>query len=104
MFSTAFNETLNKYKIRAKDLSLKSGVRLATISDFRLGKIHPKTDTLEALINALPVDAKNYLIFKALVTFTDNDISILLSAIASELRKSPDQMVEAHTAHELVLR
>jgi len=87
MFAEAFNQTLEQYGIKAKDVAEKSGVRLATISDFRLGKIQPKIDTVEALLNALPPDAKHFMIFKALINFTDHDMSILLHAIASELRK-----------------
>lgn len=103
MFTEAFNQTLEEYKISGTNLSQISGVRLATISDFRNGKIDPKMSTLESLIEALPSDAKNFMLFKCFLTkLTDYDISLILNAIASQIRSSSDSQVQKN--FELVLK
>jgi len=106
MFQQAFNQTLDEYKISASKLAQASGVREATISDFRNGKVDPKATTLESLIKALPSDAKNFMLFKCfLARLTDQDISILLNAIAYEIRTSNHHEIrEKEKDKEYVLR
>jgi transcriptional regulator with XRE-family HTH domain len=95
MFQRSFNLTLEEYKISATKLAQASGVREATISDFRNGKIDPKATTLESLIQALPREAKNFMLFKCFIAkLNDQDISLLLNAIASEIRSSSDNQIE----------
>jgi transcriptional regulator with XRE-family HTH domain len=91
-FAEALTQTMEFYKISAKDLSDASGVRAATISDFRLGKINPQVNTIEALLNALPQSAKSYMLFKVFLrNLNGEDIATLLYAIASELRKDEEK-------------
>jgi len=108
MFAKALNQTLTEYKISGKELSIRSGVKEATISEFRNGKIEPKLGTIEALINALPQQAKNYMLFKAFLTdLTDDDISLLLYAIATELRGASNRKQvgdQDAVRYDLVLR
>lgn len=60
-FSEALNRTLNGYGISAKWLSEQSGVSMQMISNFRNGKQRVYSNSLEAMIEALPVQARRYL-------------------------------------------
>lgn len=60
-FSEALDKTLNGYGISAKWLSEQSGVSMQMISNFRNGKQRVYSDSLEAMIQALPVQARRYL-------------------------------------------
>ena len=95
-FSEAFSQTLTEFKITAKELAIKTGVKEATISEFRTGKSEARITTVEVLINALPEEARNYFYFKVLVSgINDRDISNLLHAIANELRAEKKELVSA---------
>lgn len=101
MFSEALNLTLEHYKIPAKELSQRSGVAEAIISDFRRGKTLPRIDTIERLINALPQEAKNYMLFSGFLSkLTDKDLSLLLHLIANELRSSDTEVNEVNTTSD----
>jgi hypothetical protein len=87
-FSEAFNSTLDHFQINATSISAASGVRAATISEFRRGMREIHTDNLEKLIAALPQDAKQYLFLHALVGEMDDDgLAILLNAVSQRLRQ-----------------
>ncbi|MDF5720963.1 MAG: XRE family transcriptional regulator [Rhizonema sp. PD37] len=58
-YRDAFNQTLEKFKISAKSLSLSSGVQERQISHFRNGK-DLMAETLFALVAALPNEAQMY--------------------------------------------
>ena len=58
-YRDAFNQTLEKFKISAKSLALKSGVQERQISQFRHGK-DLMAETLFALVAALPSEAQAY--------------------------------------------
>lgn len=60
-FSEALDKTLDGYGISAKWLSEQSGVSMQMISNFRNGKQRVYSDSLEAMIQALPVQAQRYL-------------------------------------------
>lgn len=60
-FSEALDKTLDGYGISAKWLSEQSGVSMQMISNFRNGKQRVYSDSLEAMIQALPVQARRYL-------------------------------------------
>jgi predicted transcriptional regulator len=96
MFAQAFNQTLDHFKISARELYNKTGVREATISELRSGKTDARLSTYENLISALPDDALNYLFLEALLTkkVSSRDISHLLTAIASVIRDSDQVDVE----------
>lgn len=59
-FNLAFDRTLKKFHINAKELAVKSEISAQTISDFRRGKKSIKTDNLGKLLGALPAEAISY--------------------------------------------
>ena len=86
-FCEAFNATLEEFRLSAKEISATSGVREATISEFRRGRREIQTDSLERLIGALPTDAKQYLFLKVLIGEMDaRGMASLLNAVAYRLR------------------
>jgi len=90
MFAEALNQTLDHFKISARELFNKTGVREATISELRSGKSDARISTYETLINALPDEAINYLLLEVLLArdISSSDISHLLTVIASVIRDS----------------
>jgi DNA-binding Xre family transcriptional regulator len=64
-FSEAFRETLFRYGISGKCLAEKSGVSERQISKFRNGD-NLRTDTLEKLLEALPENAREYMMLLVL--------------------------------------
>ena len=59
-FNLAFDCTLKKFRISAKELAANSDVAPQTISDFRRGKKSINTDSLGKLLGALPGEAVSY--------------------------------------------
>ena len=57
-FSEALDKTLEHYGISAKWLSEQSGVSMQMISQFRRGKQRVYSDSLEAMIGALPLEVR----------------------------------------------
>ena len=102
-FVQAFNETLLYFKITAKDMSARSGVRESTISEFRTGKSEARISTLEALVNALPDEARNYMFFKALLTKISNrDVRNFLQVIALTIKDTEEITPNETNMRELV--
>ena len=60
-FSEALNQTLKEYGISANWLSEKSGVSIQMISNYRRGKQRVYSDSLEAMIEALPAEMQRHL-------------------------------------------
>jgi len=60
-FSEALDKTLDDYGIAAKWLSEQSGVSMQMISNYRNGKQRVYSDSLEAMISALPTQPRRYL-------------------------------------------
>ena len=60
-FSEALNQTLEDYGISAKWLSEKSSVSEEMISRYRRGKQRVYSDSLEAMIEALPAEMQRHL-------------------------------------------
>lgn len=56
----AFNATLKKFKINAKDIAKTASIRNATISEFRSAKRNIQVDNLQAMLDGLPDDAYLY--------------------------------------------
>jgi transcriptional regulator with XRE-family HTH domain len=82
-FSAALDTTLKEFKISGRDLASRSGVTEASISRFRRGEREIQSDSLDKLITALPLEAKQFLYCKLLIGEMDrNGIATLLSAIA----------------------
>lgn len=82
----AFDETMEEFSISGKELAAKAGVTQAMISQFRRGKQEIQTGTLERLLNALSIEAKQYFYLKALVGSIDNKgLGMILSAISYRL-------------------
>ena len=101
----AFDETIRKFSIKAKDLSRKSGVSYGVISRFRSGLKSINSDSLERLLLALDDEAFSYfmnqlaaakgihqviqneILLQELVGhLNDVELSTLLHAVASKLR------------------
>jgi transcriptional regulator with XRE-family HTH domain len=84
--AAALNETLEYFGLSAREVASRSGVREAALSQFRHGKKDLNLESWEKLIEALPVDAKQYMYLKLLVGDLDNrGLSQLLSAISFRL-------------------
>ncbi len=59
-FCNALNTTLEKYGITNTWLAEKSGVTGQTISNYRLGKSRLRDDSLEKIVNSLPLEAREF--------------------------------------------
>lgn len=60
-FFEALDKTLDDYGISGKYLSEQSRVSIQMISNYRNGKQRVYSDSLEAMISALPIQARQYL-------------------------------------------
>jgi transcriptional regulator with XRE-family HTH domain len=93
-FCEALDRTLEDYGISAKWLSEQSGVSMQMISQFRRGKQRVYSDSLEAMINALPQEVQRH--FYSLMmgdriptvsVMNESELADLMDEIASVLRK-----------------
>jgi transcriptional regulator with XRE-family HTH domain len=93
-FSEALDQTLEHYGISAKWLSEQSGVSMQMISGFRRGKQRVYSDSLEAMIEALPLEVRCH--FYSLMNgdriatvslLNEAELADLMDEIASVLRK-----------------
>jgi transcriptional regulator with XRE-family HTH domain len=101
MFSEALNETLDSFKISNRELAVKSGLREATISQFRQGKRAIPSDSLEKIIKALSPKASNYLFFTVLtISVSDEEVYLFFMEVAQAMKKSEKILAKAK---ELVL-
>jgi transcriptional regulator with XRE-family HTH domain len=101
MFSEALNDTLDSFKISNRELAVKSGLREATISQFRQGKRVIPSDSLEKIIKALSPEAKNYLFFMVIsMSVSDEEVYLFFMEIAQAMKESEEIQVNAK---ELVL-
>ncbi|MGJ3252341.1 MAG: helix-turn-helix domain-containing protein [Elainellaceae cyanobacterium] len=60
-FFEAFNETVFRFRLKAKDLSERSGLTEAQISLFKSGR-NIRIDNLERLLEAMPESAREYML------------------------------------------
>lgn len=89
--SVALNETLDHFGISAKELSEKTGVRQATISEFRNGKREIHTSQFERIVTGLSLEARQYLFLKAFIGQLDQEgIAMLLNIAANQIRQPPN--------------
>jgi transcriptional regulator with XRE-family HTH domain len=85
-FVDAFNLTLEKFDITARELSIRSGVTDAAISKFRRGNRELKLESIEKILGALPDDAYYFLMTQwADERITPKHFIKLLSFIAQSL-------------------
>ena len=93
-FCEALDRSLEDYGISAKWLSEQSGVSMQMISQFRRGKQRVYSDSLEAMINALPEEVQRH--FYSLMmgdriptvsVMSESELADLMDEIASVLRK-----------------
>jgi transcriptional regulator with XRE-family HTH domain len=92
MFAKALNETLIQYRISASNLARVSGVKDTTISDFRAAKVDARASTIEAILEALPTEAKKFLLFKIINSeMTTEDIFLELNSITDRIKQSLEQ-------------
>ncbi|MEG4293248.1 hypothetical protein Q5692_31785 [Microcoleus sp. C2C3] len=93
-FCEALDRTLEDYGISAKWLSEQSGVSMQMISQFRRGKQRVYSDSLEAMIAALPLEVRCY--FYGLMNgdriptvslLNEAELADLMDEIAKVLRK-----------------
>jgi transcriptional regulator with XRE-family HTH domain len=93
-FCEALDRSLDDYGISAKWLSEQSGVSMQMISQFRRGKQRVYSDSLEAMIEALPLEVRCH--FYSLMNgdriatvslLNEAELADLMDEIASVLRK-----------------
>ena len=97
-FNQAFNSTLKKFGVSAKQLAERSGVTPQSISEFRRGKKTIQTDSLEKLLEYLPIEARMYFFSlllgeeisaEHLVAGMDDDqMSDVMMAIANKIKSN----------------
>lgn len=95
-FCEALDRSLDDYGISAKWLSEQSGVSMQMISQFRRGKQRVYSDSLEAMINALPEEVRRHFYslmngnndrIPAVSSLNESELADLMDEIASVLRK-----------------
>ncbi|WP_414623821.1 helix-turn-helix domain-containing protein [Calothrix sp. CCY 0018] len=100
-FNQAFDMTLKRFEISAKQLAKQSGVTPQSISEFRRGKKSIQTDSLERLLEFLPIEAKVYffnlllgegVLIEHLIAKMDNfQMSDIVMAIANKLKTNREE-------------
>ena len=83
-FSEALDKTLDDYGIAAKWLSEQSGVSMQMISNYRNGKQRVYSDSLEAMISALPTQARRYLYGLVSKDFGAPTLELLINLASDE--------------------
>jgi len=98
MLAKALDSTIQHFGLSARELAIKTGVTDSTISKLRSGSSDAKLSTFEALVNALPDEAINYLFFNALLSrkICSKDIYNYLTVIACVVRDS--DKIEVNTS------
>ena len=94
-FCEALDRSLDDYGISAKWLSEHSGVSMQMISQFRRGKQRVYSDSLEAMINALPQEVRQHFyslmmsdhIPTTVSMMSESELADLMDEIAKVLRK-----------------
>lgn len=92
-FCEALDKTLEDYGISAKWLSEQSGVSMQMISGYRRGKQRVYSDSLEAMIEALPLEVQKHFYklmnkncVPQIADLTENELADLMDEIARVLR------------------
>jgi hypothetical protein len=97
-FAEALDQTIDECGIQVQWLAGRADVSPQMISSYRNRKQQIKTDSLEKIISALPIEAKQAYFNKlgvhsgdllsAIDAMNDDQLGLLLSAIAAKLRQS----------------
>ncbi|MEA5595720.1 helix-turn-helix transcriptional regulator [Rivularia sp. UHCC 0363] len=100
-FNQAFDSTLKDFGVSAKRLAEQSGVTPQSISEFRREKKSIQTDSLEKLLEFLPVEAKVHffnlflgekILLEHLIAKMDRDqMSDIMMAIANNLKTNREE-------------
>lgn len=97
-FSNAFDLTLKKFGVTGKSIAISTGLREATVSNFRHGS-DIRSDNLEKLIEALPAEAKEFLFLKVFVDdLTTEGIATMLMLLASRLKETESSVKHTETS------
>ena len=91
-FYEALDKTLEHYGISAKWLSEQSGVSMQMISQFRRGKQRVYSDSLEAMIAALPLEIRCH--FYSLMNGNNDRIPTVSSLSETELADLMDEIAK----------
>jgi hypothetical protein len=92
---TPFHATLKEFKIDGQSLSKASGVREATISEFRHGRHAIKTDSLEKLLAAMPLEAQQFYFLNCFgLGMDEKSIPTMLLVIANKIRERSEPEIE----------
>jgi transcriptional regulator with XRE-family HTH domain len=107
-FSLALDQTIRDCGIQVKWLAARAGVSQQMISSFRNGKQRIMNDSLESIIAALPIEARQYFfkqlgilhtgdLLTAIEGMNDEQLARLLNAIASKLQptKASQELISA---------
>jgi transcriptional regulator with XRE-family HTH domain len=98
---TPFHITLKEFKIDGQSLSKASGVREATISEFRHGRRAIKTDSLQKLLAAMPLEAQQFYFLNCFgLGMDEKSIPTLLFVIANKIREGAEPEAEAVPEYE----
>ena len=108
--SKAFDCTLKDFSISAKWLSKQSGIAPQSISEFRREKKTIQTDSLEKLLDALPIEAKVHffslllgsgvLVEKLVASMDYDEISDMMMAIANKLKTNREKKHDSNHGSE----
>jgi transcriptional regulator with XRE-family HTH domain len=87
-FCEAFDTTLSHYNLSAKEIAEASGMRPATISEYRRGLREIHTNNLERLIQALPPEAQEHFFMSCLIgEMSTSTMATMLHMIAAKMRQ-----------------
>lgn len=111
-FNQAFDSTLKDFRVSAKRLAEQSGVSPQSISEFRREKKSIQTDSLERLLEFLPIEAKVHffslllgeeVLTKHVISGMDNDqMSDIMIAIANKLKTNRDRIDSKNTNQDSI--
>ncbi|MGE5658464.1 MAG: hypothetical protein ACM37W_17825 [Actinomycetota bacterium] len=95
-FCEAIDKTLDAYGISAKWLSEKSGVSQQMISQYRKGKQRVYSDSLEAMITALPEEPRRHL-FSLILGSRISPLSVMDEIELADLMDEIAQLIRQKT-------
>lgn len=97
-FSNAFDDAIKKFRISAKHLSEQSGIFPQSISEFRRNKKSIQVDSLEKLLEYLPIEARMYFFSlllgegisaeRLIAGMNEDQMADLMLAIANKMKNS----------------
>ena len=79
--ATAFNLTIELFKLKPSEISQKTGIAASTISDFRHGNRDLRTSTMQKLVSEFPPQAKMY--FYSMLSADSDEGKLTLEVVAA---------------------